>query len=151
MIVAEIRAALADAADPGKAPAMRAYMKSALPFHGIQRPTLRKLLRPILASARFDSAHELEDAVRELYLPAAFREERYAALELLSSKPARPFRSPDRVPLVRELITVGAWWDLVDDLAGHYLADLHRADPGRLGDDTAQVHSGFRQWSRVQA
>ncbi len=131
-LVEEIRSALAAAADAGRAPAMQAYMKSAMPFRGIPRPVLRRTLRPLLTGLRIESARELEETVRELYLPAAYREERYAALELLAGRAGRPFRGPDRVPLLRELITVGAWWDLVDEVAGHYLADLHRADPDRL-------------------
>ena len=36
IIVSDVRAALASAADPDKAIGMQAYMKSALPFRGVQ-------------------------------------------------------------------------------------------------------------------
>ena len=46
--VLEIRRALADNANPDKAEGMRAYMKSEMPFHGVQKPLRRKLFREAL-------------------------------------------------------------------------------------------------------
>jgi len=64
--------------------------------------------------------------VRRLWDDAGYREERYAATELLNTASARRLRSMELLPPYRELIVSGAWWDYVDEVA-HRVADL-RAD-----------------------
>ena len=44
-LVGAIRSALVALGDPARADPMQRYMKSALPFHGIQSPELRRGLR----------------------------------------------------------------------------------------------------------
>ncbi len=46
-LVDEVRDALADHADPIKAEGMRAYMKSEIPYRGVQTPLRRKILRTV--------------------------------------------------------------------------------------------------------
>jgi hypothetical protein len=41
-LVEDVRRRLAGAADPDRAPAMQAYMKSAMPFHGVPSPVARE-------------------------------------------------------------------------------------------------------------
>ena len=41
------------------------------------------------------------------------------------TKPART--AALRRVLLEHLVTAGAWWDLVDEVAGHHVAPLHRA------------------------
>lgn len=139
-LIAEIRRALAGAGDPERARAQQAYMKSAMPFHGISSPTLRALLRPILADPahRITDRTEWEATVRELWDSATHREERYAAIALAGHRTYRGWQDPGTVPLYEHLIRTGAWWDLVDVLAAdriglvlhrhaHELAPLMRA------------------------
>jgi 3-methyladenine DNA glycosylase AlkD len=97
---------------------MQAYMKSSMPFHGVAMPVLRDVLKPLLRALEFDSGEAFEAAVRELWHHARFREERYAALVLLRLPKSRPFIT---LPLLEELISTGAWWDLVDELATHHV------------------------------
>ena len=59
-LVADVRARLRAAGDPAKAPAMQAYMRSALPYHGVASPQARVVFREVLA------AHPLPD--RESWL-----------------------------------------------------------------------------------
>jgi 3-methyladenine DNA glycosylase AlkD len=73
-----------------------------------------------------------EASVRRLYDEAAFREERYAALALLGVRAAKAWHDPDLVPLLEHLVVEGAWWDLVDEVAGRQVAPLHRAFPEAL-------------------
>ena len=47
-----IRAALKSAADPTQAPAMQAYMKSAMPFLGIPAPVRRQIVREAVRAHR---------------------------------------------------------------------------------------------------
>jgi len=123
-LVRDVRAALAAVADPERAVAMRAYMKSALPFRGAAKPVQVAALRPVLAAHPVTDRGTWEATVRALYDEAAFREERYAALALLGVRAARGWLDPDLVPLLEHLVVTGAWWDLVDDVAGHQVAPL---------------------------
>ena len=50
-VVEEVRRRLARAADPGRAPAMQAYMKSAMPFRGVPAAEVRRLSRAALDAA----------------------------------------------------------------------------------------------------
>jgi len=128
-LVTAVRAALADAADPARAPEMQAYMKSTLPFRGVPKPVRVRVLRPVLAAHPVTDRGVWEATIRRLFDDAAFREERYAALALLEVRAARAWHDPDLVPLLEHLVVTGAWWDLVDDLAGHQVAPLLAAHP----------------------
>jgi len=132
-LVDAVRAGLREAADPERAPAMAAYMKSAMPFLGVRRPAVRRLVR---AAAKADPPADLAtlaDTARELWDGAAYREERYAAQDLLGLRLARG-RS-ELLPLHQHLAVTGAWWDHVDEVAvriGEILdADLRVADTVR--------------------
>lgn len=130
-LVAAIRAALAAAADPVKAPAMQAYMKSAMPFRGVPRPMQRAAVRPLLATHPPESSEALWATARDLFGHAEYREERYAAIDYLGHRHARAFRTPALMPLLEELAVAGAWWDIVDAI-GSLVADLHRRYPTHL-------------------
>jgi len=127
-LLAAVRAALREAADPSRAPAMQAYMKSALPFYGVARPQRDAALKPVWAAHPPADRGTWEASVRALYDDAAFREERYAALALLARE--KRWRDPDAVPLIEHLVVAGAWWDLVDVVASRTVSPLRRADPG---------------------
>lgn len=116
-----IRAALAQAADPAKAPGMRAYMKSEMPFLGVQRAGLTTALRPLLKTPGLEREQWLSVAA-ELWDQAEYREERYAALAVLRRQPLTPADEP----LLRHLIATGAWWDLVDETATKLVGPLRR-------------------------
>jgi 3-methyladenine DNA glycosylase AlkD len=124
-LVADVRRVLAEHADPARAPDMQRYMKSALPFRGVTTPALRAALRPLVARIPTDRA-DWEATLRLLWDEAAYREERYAALAMLEARPARRWRDPELVALVEHLVRTGAWWDLVDQIAGRTVAPLHR-------------------------
>ena len=88
-LLTELRQELRKAGDPVKAAAMQAYMKSALPFHGVQTPLLRQLCRKVFVEVSFASATLWREQVLSLWRNARFREERYAALYLSGDKRAR--------------------------------------------------------------
>lgn len=141
-LVARIRAALRAAADPGRAPAMQAYMKSTMPFLGVPVPVVRELTRAAAAGHHFADAARLADAVRELWDEAGYREERYAATALCDTRSARAVRSAALLPLYRDLIVDGAWWDHVDELA-HRVGELLALFP-------AEVRPEILRWARVE-
>ena len=52
---------------------------------------------------------------------AQFREEYYAAIELAGMRFARPFQTMDALPMYREMIIGGGWWDTTDAIAPNQL------------------------------
>jgi 3-methyladenine DNA glycosylase AlkD len=101
-------------------------MKSQMPYRGITAPQLKSLLRPILAdpALRIGERREWEAAVRDLWDGATHREERYAATALTGHRTYRAWQVPETVPLYRHLITTGAWWDHVDELAARRIGPI---------------------------
>lgn len=122
-LVHEIRALLAERGDPEKAPGQQAYMKSELPYRGLTSPVLRATLRPVLSTYAPVDRDEHEATVRMLWDEATHREEWYAAIALVRSRAGRGWLDPDGLPLLRHLVVTGAWWDVVDDVATHPVAD----------------------------
>lgn len=103
----EVRVSLSEVADPAKAEPMRRYMNSQMPFLGVQKPVLVKVMRPLIRGA---SEGEAITAAVDLWDHAEYREHRYAALLLLRGRPVDE-------TLARHLIMTGAWWDYVDEVA----------------------------------
>ena len=141
-LVRSIRESFAAHADAARAAPMQAYMKSAMPFHGIPTPLRRRLTADaVQAHPAADTAALARDMLA-LWQGATHREQRYAAVEL----PRTGRRHPKLVdltllPLAQQLITEGAWWDLVDDLSGNLLPRLIERDP-------ATVHATLRRWAQ---
>lgn len=140
-LLLQVRAELQRVADPDRAASMQAYMKSALPYHGVPAVPMRAIFKRLFATLHFDSAAPWREAVLALFRAAQFREERYAAIELSGHRLARPFQDLDALPMYEEMIVSGAWWDYVDTLATHRLGELLRKEPRAV----AQV---MRTWSR---
>jgi 3-methyladenine DNA glycosylase AlkD len=141
VLIRAARKALSEAADPAKAPFMQAYMKSAMPYLGIQATPLRKIARAVFSANRLESFPEWRDAVLELWRDARYREERYLAIELAGYPAYRKFRTLEALPMYEEMITSGAWWDYVDSIASHRLGELLRLYP-------AEMRVVLRKWAK---
>jgi 3-methyladenine DNA glycosylase AlkD len=142
-VVDAVRAALALAGDPARAAAQQAYMKSQLPYRGITSPELRAILRPIFADPELQLRDRAawERAVRTLWDEATHREELYAAIALTGHRDYRGWQDPQALTLYRYLVTTGAWWDLVDEVAGNRVGPILQAH-------SEVVTPLVRQWSR---
>lgn len=127
-----VRLALQEIAEPGRAEAMRAYMKSSMPFLGVRAVPRRAALRRVFAEHRLESAPEWRRAVLGLWREAEYREERYAAIELSGHHLYRDYQTLYTVPMYEEMIVSGAWWDLVDELATHRIGGLLAAFPDTM-------------------
>jgi len=123
-LLALLRAELSHAGDPKKSAAMQAYMKSVMPYHGVQTPLFRQVCRDVFSEVSFDNASQWREQVLALWRNARFREERYAALFLSGDKRAREFQTPAAVKIYEEFITIGAWWDYVDTIASNSLGPI---------------------------
>jgi 3-methyladenine DNA glycosylase AlkD len=139
-LVEDVRRRLAGAADPDRAPAMQAYMKSAMPFHGVPSPVARSLLRDAFAAHPLDDRATWSATVLSLWDGATHREERYAALALARHRRYRAYLDPQVLPLLEHLVRTGAWWDLVDDIASHLVGPVLLAHH----DETTPV---MRAWA----
>jgi 3-methyladenine DNA glycosylase AlkD len=140
-LLPKLRRALRNAGDPLKALAMQVYMKSAMPYHGVPTPLLRKICKTGFADLQFDSQSQWQALLLHLWRNARFREERYAALYLAGDRRAQPFQTLAAMPLYEEMIVTGAWWDFVDDIASHRVGPI-------LKDYPAAMHRKMLVWSK---
>jgi 3-methyladenine DNA glycosylase AlkD len=115
-LIAYVRSALAERADPERAPAMAAYMKTTMPFLGVGAKDLRATAKS--AARRFPPADRsrYEASVLALWqLP--HREEKHVAVAYAREFPS--FVEPASIPLYERLVRDVAWWDFVDEIAIH--------------------------------
>jgi 3-methyladenine DNA glycosylase AlkD len=140
-LVRTVRRRLAEAGDPDRAPAMAAYMRSAMPFRGVTSVPLRAILTEVLSDHPLRDRAAWESGVRSLWDAAAYREERYAAMALASHRLYRTHQDPDTLDLYAHLVVTGAWWDYVDALASHHVARILVSHP-------EQVTPRILAWSR---
>lgn len=129
-LVDAVRRGLAGLADPAKAPDMQRYTKSDLPFRGVAKPERAALTRALFAEHPIDDPETWVAAVRTLWHEAAYREERYVALDLIGARRYAAWQDAGLLPLYRELIVTGAWWDFVDEIASRRVGPILRADDG---------------------
>jgi len=150
-LIRAARKALREAGDPAKAPIMQAYMKSAMPYLGIQATPLRKISKRVFLTHRIESFEEWSDSVLELWRGAKYREERYLAIGLAGYSAYRKFRTLEALPIYEEMITTGAWWDYVDSIASHRLGELLRLHPAKMGAVLRKWAKSDDMWKRRSA
>lgn len=141
MIQRRLRQEMAAAGDPERARGQQAYMKSAMPYYGLRMSEVRTICRRVFDGPAM-TCGDWRRTILDLWRGARRREERYAALQLLAMKQYRDCLTPDEMPMLEELVVTGAWWDLVDELAG-VIGHLMRAHPRRM-------RPLMRRWSTDQ-
>nr|WP_051386013.1 DNA alkylation repair protein [Actinokineospora inagensis] len=124
-MAAVVRAALASAGDPERAPEMQRYMKSDMPFRGVPKPARAALVRGLPA---LETRSEWLDVTGRLWWEAKYREERYVALDLLGLKKHAGWRGVGLLPTYSSYVVSGAWWDFVDEIANRHIGPLLLAD-----------------------
>jgi 3-methyladenine DNA glycosylase AlkD len=144
--IAALREAFAARADAARAPAMQAYMKSALPFHGIATPLRRQIGAQIANAHPMTDVDELVASMLALWRTATHREERYAAAEL-----AGRVADLRLLPVYEEMITSSAWWDCCDEISGNGLARLLQAYPAAIKPVLRRWAVGGDLWLRRAA
>ena len=147
-LVRDIRQALADSANPDKADGMRAYMKSEMPFRGVQKPARRKLVNAVLRTDPLDDKAAWQGTILELWRNAEYREERYVALDIAGAKKYWDFRTLDTLPMLEEMVVTGAWWDYVDEVATHRLRELLERYPTDMAHDMRTWSLDDNMWKR---
>jgi 3-methyladenine DNA glycosylase AlkD len=135
-LVEAARSQLVDAADPAKSLAMAAYMKTEMPFYGVQNSARKAILRSLVREFPAESFDVYESHVRALWAEP-HREEKYLAIGY--ARAWRDFIRIESVPLYRDLIVEGAWWDFVDELATQLIGKV-------LFDNRTIVEPTIREW-----
>jgi 3-methyladenine DNA glycosylase AlkD len=143
-----VRAGLAQVADPLKAPAMRAYMKSAMPYRGVAKPARRVLTRELFAEHPLPDRKSFTNAAAQLWRNAEYREERYVAIDLTGYRAYARWQGRALLPLYEEMIVTGAWWDYVDEIAIRRIGPILRADPETVTPIMAQWTLDADLWRR---
>lgn len=150
-MIDELRAQLKRLADPSKAGPMQAYMKSAMPYHGVSTPVLRSLCKRLFKEHPFSTEPEWREACLSLWRDAQFREERYAAIELTGYKLYNPWQTLAALPMYEEMIVTGAWWDYVDAIATQRLGGLLKSYPKKMPARMLQWSRSRDLWKRRSA
>jgi 3-methyladenine DNA glycosylase AlkD len=151
LLLPKLRKALQRAADPAKAAAMQAYMKSAMPYHGVPMSLVNRVCKAAFVDLQFDTASHWQALVLDVWRNARFREERYAALYLAGDKRARPFQKPSAMKMYEEMVVTGAWWDYVDDIASRSIGPILRDYPAPMRRKMLSWSKSNNLWKRRAA
>jgi len=127
-VVIAARAALAVQADPVKAVATQAYMKSSMPYRGVASPGVKAVVASVVADHPFATRDVWLDAALRLWRDAKFREERYVCLGILGQRRYANWRDAAMLPVYEELVTTGAWWEFADEIASRHVGPILLAE-----------------------
>lgn len=120
-----VQTSLAEMANPDKAEKMAAYLKTDMPFYGVQKPDraiINRGLKPQLKS-RVQTEEDYRALVLGLWrLP--HREEKYTGIFV--ARYCKAFVQPSCLDLYEQMLREGAWWDFVDEICTNLVGDLHR-------------------------
>jgi 3-methyladenine DNA glycosylase AlkD len=140
-LIEALRKELRAAGDPEKASGMKWYMKSEMPYFGVQTPVRRKICKALFTAHPLRSFEEWTETILGLWRQAEYREERYGALELAGAKVYAEYQTLKTLPLYEEMVVTGAWWDYVDDIGSHRLKTLIERYPKGMA-------RRMRSWSK---
>ena len=98
-LLSKIRSQLKRQASAKKALEMQAYMKSEMPYHGVQAPEVKKIAREAFKDFEY-TEENWRESVLYLWRNAKFREERYLALNLCRQTKAREFQTSKNLKII---------------------------------------------------
>src|SRR5579859_5127448 len=127
------------AADPVRAPAMRAYMRDQFPYLGIPSPRRRTVSRQVLAGVPAPTEADL-DAVSRACWALPEREYQYFACDWLARHARR--LGPAFLDTAGYLVTTKSWWDTVDMLADNVVGAIVLAHPSTVSTMDSWLDSG---------
>lgn len=107
---------LSSLADPAKAVEMAAYMKTDMPFYGVQKPDRLPIIQDLKRDFKPSSLSEYHENILSLWQQPK-REEKYLAINYAELFPQ--FITIDSLPLYEQMVREGAWWDYTDSIASH--------------------------------
>ena len=108
---------------------MQAYMKTDMPFYGVPKPNRVPIARQLRKDfSPLDTESYRSNVLALWALP--HREEKYLAIGYAGD--FKKFITFDQVDLYRQLITEGAWWDFVDEVASKLVGTVVRNERARM-------------------
>jgi 3-methyladenine DNA glycosylase AlkD len=113
-LIRSVQTDLAAAADSERAALMAAYMKTDMPFYGVQKAGRTTILRRLKREFTPQDVSEYRGVVAALW-EQPHREEKYLAISYAGT--FDEFVIPDSMDLYERVVTEGAWWDFVDETA----------------------------------
>ena len=116
-------------ADKDKASAMAAYMKTEMPFFGVQAKDRRAIARSAKKAFSITTHKKYLQAIKILW-KQAHREQKYIAIDL--ARAYKSFVTIDSLDLYEKMVREGAWWDFVDDLAHHLVGQVLLDNPEKM-------------------
>ena len=147
----KLRLALEAVAEPARAPAMQAYMKSEMPYLGVASTALRAVTKSLFSGLHYANSETWQANVTDIWRNAQFREEYYAAYELTGIKSARPFQRMGALPMYRDMIVTGAWWDIIDNIAPNRLWEILQAERAPMSKTMREWGKDDNMWIRRSA
>lgn len=150
-LAAELRTRLLEKADAARAPAMQAYMKSAMPYMGVKSADMRAVSKALFRGLKYNAPAHWHADILTIWRGAQFREEYYAAIELAGMRFARPYQTIDALPMYREMIIGGGWWDTTDAIAPNRLFDILLADRPVMSGNLLEWAVDDNLWIRRSA
>lgn len=147
-LVDQIRTRLAEGADPERAAGAKAYLKSQDAHLGVRMPQVRAIVKDAARTYPPASLDELLAEATELWRGASYREEKHAAIDLTGLRLA--LGKLELLPLLTEMITEGAWWDLVDAVSSRNTA-LLEAHPVEMTENVRVWIASDNMWLRRSA
>ncbi|MDU0478141.1 DNA alkylation repair protein [Staphylococcus chromogenes] len=140
--LAHIRAGFTPFADPERAKGQQAYLKTDEPMIGVTNGDLRAVVNAVSLEllGRNPALEELLAVAEHTWTHAESRDERRAAIFLLALPRYARLTTIDAMPLIRRLVTEGAWWDLVDALV--------KVQPFVRASAPAESDTLMREWAR---
>ena len=151
VLAQRVRAGLEAVADPARAPAMQAYMKSAMPYLGVSAVPLRAACKALFADLQYETSVQWQVDVLTLWRSAQYREERYAALALSGIRATRDFQRIGALAMYEEMIVTGAWWDFIDPIAGQRLGAILATEGQPMKQAMLDWASSDNMWKRRSA
>ena len=128
-LVERFGAALVSRRDPGRVPAMEAYMRHQYTFLGVAAPAQQAAYREATAGLPRRLPEPLVVAVAEELWRRPEREHQYLACHLVNRHAASPSSTAALLGTLEGLLSTRQWWDTVDSLATHAVGDVVRRNP----------------------
>ncbi len=124
---------------------MKNYMKSEILFYGIKTPARKKIYSNLHKKYPLKTFDEWYQVINELW-DAQYREERYAALDILGKY--NIYHTLRIIPLIEHLIVTGAWWDYVDWISSRVVGDLLDKYPSEMKKTLESWNKSKHMWLR---
>ena len=124
-LLIELRKEFSKQKHPKIATEQQRYMKSKMPFYGLQAPQLKKIYPPLFKKYAPTSNHKYRTTLLYIFKNAKHREEWYAGLAFANKY--EEYIVEENLDLYVEIIRLTQWWDTIDNIApkliGTALAD----------------------------